>query len=38
MQSLIRRFASDYGMLAVLLLLGIVFSGLTLQELSLIHI
>jgi ribose transport system permease protein len=32
MQSLIRRFASDYGMLAVLLLLGIVFSGLTLQE------
>ena len=34
MQSLFRRLASDYGMLAVLLLLGIVFSVLTLQEQS----
>jgi ribose transport system permease protein len=32
MQSLLRRLASDYGMLAVLILLGIVFSGLTLEE------
>ena len=32
MQSLLRRLASDYGMLAVLILLGVVFSGLTLEE------
>jgi ribose transport system permease protein len=32
MQSLLRRLASDYGMLAVLILLGMVFSGLTLEE------
>jgi ribose transport system permease protein len=34
MQSLIRRLAADYGMLAVLILLGVVFSGLTLEEQS----
>lgn len=34
MQSLLRRLASDYGMLAVLILLGVVFSVLTLQEQS----
>ena len=34
MQSLLRRLATDYGMLAVLLLLGVVFSGLTLEEQS----
>jgi len=32
MQSLLRRLLSDYGMLAVLILLGVVFSGLTLEE------
>lgn len=34
MQSLFRRLVSDYGMLAVLILLGVVFSVLTLQEQS----
>ncbi|MCX7430101.1 MAG: ABC transporter permease, partial [Planctomycetia bacterium] len=34
MQSLLRRLASDYGMLAVLILLGVIFSGLTLEEQS----
>ena len=34
MQPLFRRLVSDYGMLAVLFLLGIVFSGLTLEEQS----
>jgi ribose transport system permease protein len=34
MHSLIRRLAADYGMLAVLILLGVVFSGLTLEEQS----
>ena len=32
MQLLLRRLGSDYGMLAVLILLGVVFSGLTLEE------
>ena len=34
MQSLLRRLATDYGMLAVLILLGVIFSGLTLEEQS----
>ena len=34
MQSLLRRLASDYGMLAVLILLGVIFSGFTLEEQS----
>jgi len=34
MESLLRRLFADYGMLAVLLLLGTVFSGLTLEEQS----
>lgn len=34
MSTSLRRLVSDYGMLAVLLLLGLVFSGLTLEEQS----
>ncbi|MFM8892568.1 MAG: hypothetical protein ACKOTB_13275, partial [Planctomycetia bacterium] len=32
MNSFLRSFANDYGMVLVLVLLGLVFSGLTLEE------